>query len=333
MIRRLRPVRPPNFELEAIEKRLKRLFLELIFRPILKGEGLPESPSEILNAMTDYPGLELALTSGRLTFHNGIFSGKFNAKSSKELKELGAKWNFGDSTFRISKSQLPASIVQAINTSQNRFVKKIDDLDAKIVKVLSEKPWEKFLLSDLFDKAIFRMDKEFRKNVESIEIQPKITDFQAEKISSEWQNNLEKDIKDFTTKQMNELRETIRESYFKGDRYGSLVKSIQRSYGVTERKAEFLARNETNNLAAAYQGARYEEAGIPGYYWKAVEGTANHPTRHRHRELSQMSDRGKIFHWNNPPVTTEPGEPIRRNNPGQDYNCRCSAIPVYEGKK
>ena len=330
MIRRLRPVRPPSFEMEAIEKRLKRLFLELVFRPILQDENLPE---EIFNALPEYPGLELALTSGRLTFHNGVFSGKFNAKCSKELKDLGAKWDFSDSTFRISKDKLPSSLVRAISVSETRFVKKIDNLDIKIVKLLSEKPWEKFLLSDLFDKAIYRMDKEFRKNVETITIQPKVSEFQAEKISSEWQKNLERDIKGFTIEKTQELRELIRESYFKGDRYGALVKSIQRIKRVSDSKAEFLARNETNNLAAAYQGARYVEAGIPGYYWKAVAGTVDHPTRHRHKELSQMSDRGKIFYWDKPPVTTEEGQPQRRNNPGQDYNCRCSAIPVYEGRK
>ena len=329
IVRRLRPVRAPQVEIEAIEKRMKRLFRELIYLPLLTPETLPE---KILNASPDYPGLELALSTGRLTFHNGVFSGKFSAASTKELKQLGAKWDFKDKTFRLPKEKLPVQITGAIDQSQTRFVKKIDRLDAKLVQVLDKKPWNNFLFSDLFDKAIFRMDKEFRKNVETISIQPKVTDFQAKKISEEWQENLQRSIKDFTEKENQELREQIKDSYFKGDRYGSLIQSIQRSYGVTDRKAEFLARQETRTLSATYQGARYTEAGIPGYYWKAVAGTAAHPTRHRHRELSEMSDRGKIFYWDKPPVTTEPGQPARRNNPGQDYNCRCDAIPVVGEK-
>ena len=177
------------------------------------------------------------------------------------------------------------------------------------------------------------MDKEFRKNVETITVQPAITDYEAKKISEEWQHNLERDIKGYNEKLVQDLRDKVKESYFSGDRYGSLIQGIQKSFGVTERKAEFLARNETNNLVAAYQGARYVEAGIPGYHWQAVSGTMAHPTRDRHGELSKMSKRGKVFYWDKPPRTTEDGQPARYNNPGQDFNCRCSAIPVYQGKK
>lgn len=325
--KRLQPVRAPQVEIEAIEKRLKRLFRELIYLPILHADNLPE---RILNETPAYPGLDLALSSGRLTFHNGVFSGKFNAGSTKELKSIGAKWDTKDKTFRLTKEKLPKEVVNAINVSEARFVQKLDKIDTKLVQLLDKKPWEDFLFTDLFDKAVFRMDKEFRSNVESITIQPKVTAFQAEKISSEWQKSLQRSIKDFTKKEIQALREQVREAYFKGDRYGSLIKSIQSSYGVTDRKAEFLARQETKLLTAAYQGARFVEAGIPGYHWKAVSGTSAHPTRHRHRELSEMSDRGKVFYWDKPPVTTEPGQPQRRNNPGQDYNCRCSAIPVVE---
>ena len=330
IVRTLRPVRPPDFELEAIEKRLKKLWWELVFKPLLRGEGLPET---IFNEAVAYPGLTLALSNGRIAFYNGIFSGKFNALVTKELKLLGATWDFKDKVFHLTKDKLPREINRAILTSQQSFVKKIDGLDAKLVNILSENVWKQFNFSDLFDKSIFRMDKEFRKNVETVTIQPKVTDFQAKKISEDWQNNLERDVKKFTEKQVQDLRQLIRESYFKGDRYGSLIKAIQKIKKVSDNKAEFLARNETKNLTAAYQGARYVEAGIPGYKWHAVTGTAAHPTRHRHSELSRMSEKGKVFRWDDPPRTTEDGQPARFNNPGQDYNCRCTAIPVYEGKK
>lgn len=328
--KRLHPVRPPQFEIEAIEKRLKKLFWELVYQPLLHADTLSET---ILNEAPAYPGLELALSTGRLTYHQGVFSGKFNASATRELKSLGAIYDFKDGTFRLLKDKLPPQINQAVTISESRFVQKLHKLDTLLVQTLHKKPWEHFLFSDLFDKSIFRMDKEFRKNVESITVQPEVTAFQAKQISTEWQNNFRKSIEGFTKKEIRELREQVRESYFRGDRYGSLIQSIQRSYDVTDRKAEFLARQETKLLSAAYQGARYVEAGLPGYLWKAVEGTAAHPTRHRHRELSQMSDRGKVFYWSDPPVTTEAGQPQRRNNPGEDYGCRCSAIPVVEKRK
>lgn len=42
IIRKLSPVRAPSFELQAIEKRLKALWWELFFKPLLQGENLPE---------------------------------------------------------------------------------------------------------------------------------------------------------------------------------------------------------------------------------------------------------------------------------------------------
>ena len=39
--------------------------------------------------------------------------------------------------------------------------------------------------------------------------------------------------------------------------------------------------------------------------------------------VSHRRNEGKIFRWDNPPPT---------GHPGQDYNCRCLAIPYYEGK-
>lgn len=332
IVRSLQPVRSPHSELDEIEKRLKRLYLELVFRPILRGEKLGEF---IENAIQKYSGIEQGLRAGRITFNNGIFSGKFNASISKELKALGAKWDFQNSVFKIQKQDLPDDVIRAINLAESTFVKKLTNIDTKIAKVLYEKPWEQFNFSDLFDKSIFKMDKEFRKNVETISIQPEVSEYQAKKISEDWQRNFETKIKAFSEEKMVELREKVKDVYFSGNRYGSLVQVFKDSYGVTERKAEFWARNEMRSLVATYQGAQYVEAGIPGYHWKAVVGTPAHPTRHRHAELSRMSDKGEIFYWADPPRVSEDGAKGKKvyANPGQTYNCRCSAIPVHERKK
>ena len=331
IVRTLQPIGAPHAELEELEKRVKRLFLELVYRPLLKDLNLPET---VLNSISDYPALSQALSAGRLTYNRGMFSGKFTASISRELKSLGAKWDFSDKVFRLTKDKLPVEITHAINLSESQFVKKLDGIDHKIGKILYEKPWERFIFSDLFDKSIFKVDKEFRKNVETVSIQPKITDAEAEKISELWTSTWKIKCDDFAEAQMLDLREKVKKAYLAGDRYGTLVKTFQSSYGVTERKAEFWARNETKSLVSAYQGARYVEAGIPGYQWRAVRGSAAHPTRHRHRELSEMSDKGKVFYWDKPPRVTELGaKVVGYANPGGWYNCRCFALPVIERKK
>ena len=53
-----------------------------------------------------------------------------------------------------------------------------------------------------------------------------------------------------------------------------------------------------------------------------VVGSPNHPVREMHKALA-----GKVFSWDDPPITNEKGD---RNNPGQDYGCRCYARPIVE---
>ncbi len=105
-----------------------------------------------------------------------------------------------------------------------------------------------------------------------------------------------------------------------GYRYETLVAEIQKSYGISQRKAKFLARQETSLLMSKFKQVRYQEAGSNEYIWDCVAGSSAHPVRHFH-----LLNRGKIFRW-------DTGAPINANgdrkNPGQDYNCRCFAKPI-----
>ena len=66
----------------------------------------------------------------------------------------------------------------------------------------------------------------------------------------------------------------------------------------------------------------YTDAGVPKYKWGTVVGSPGHEVRHSHAIL-----KGKIFRWDNPPVVNEKGD---RKNPGEDFGCRCFAIPIVE---
>ena len=74
-----------------------------------------------------------------------------------------------------------------------------------------------------------------------------------------------------------------------------------------------------------YKQVRYQSAGVNQYKWKCVVGSPNHPVRPMHAELGKRSDKGELFTWDNPPIVDSKGD---RKNPGQDFGCRCVAIPV-----
>ena len=257
-----------------------------------------------------------------------MFSGRFNLKITSDLKALGAKWDSTDKVFRMPADDIPTDLQSVISLSETAFRRKTAAMVHKLDRLVTDSPWEGLSFADIFATAVYRMDREFRVNVKTISIQPEVTDFQAEKIGTDWETNLKRYVKDFTMEQMAELRERIKKTYLSGDRYGSLSKVIKDSFEVSQRKAEFLAQQETNLLTTAYQSSKYVEAGVPFYLWRCVPGTPAHPTRERHKQLSAMSDRGIVFRWDDPPVTTGPNEKARRNNPRQDYRCRCDGIPV-----
>ncbi len=180
---------------------------------------------------------------------------------------------------------------------------------------------------------IIHFEKDFKKTLKNISIAPTLTDGARKRISEDWQENMDLWIKDFTKKEIVNLREKIQKSTFSGNRYETMIKTIKDSYGVTKRKARFLARQETNLLLAKFKETRYTEANINEYIWTCVkmpkDKSPNEHTPGNVRYSHGILD-GLTFRWDDPPITTPPGEPARRNNPGQDYNCRCFARPIVK---
>jgi uncharacterized protein with gpF-like domain len=48
--------------------------------------------------------------------------------------------------------------------------------------------------------------------------------------------------------------------------------------------------------------------------------------RKRHRELGAMSESGTVFKYSEPPIVDV--RTGRRANPGEDFQCRCTANPI-----
>lgn len=323
----LQPVREVPSDYDAIEVEIKRRFREEIYNPILRELGA----QKFENARDD---LLRALQAGRVQFHRGVFSMKgnrFSADISRELKNLGATFDRSTSTWRLLSAPLPLDVRNAISASKVRFQEKIAKIDERLAQISPAEFAGKIKLSKHFDTALWKTEKKFRDTVKNIIVAPKLTKEQAKIISDDYETNLQLDIKTFTEKEILELRQKIKKSVFAGNRYESAVRTIEKSYGVTERKAKFLARQETSLLMTKYKQTRYEDAGVNEYKWGCVHRAHDqNPKKHTPGNVRYSHGllENKIFAWNNPPITSNPGEPARRNNPGQDYNCRCFARPI-----
>jgi SPP1 gp7 family putative phage head morphogenesis protein len=321
----LKPIRESTEEYDEIEKKIKLLFKKEIYLPILKEFYV--SPNVLKNSKED---LIQALQSGRLTYSRGKFSGKLNATLSKELRDMGAVWDRKAKCFSLNLSEMDYDLRDAISASESKFLEKIRSIDKKLAAVLPEQLASKLKIENLFDRTLWKVEKQFQQNVKNITIAPKLTETQSARIAAEWQNNMDLWIRNFTEEQIVKLRKDMQKSVLAGNRYESAVKMIQDSYGVTARKAKFLARQETALLMTKFTETRYQDSGIHEYKWRCVKGTPLHPVRPMHQELNDRSNKGEIFRFDQPPVDSPDGS---RHNPGQNYNCRCMAIPVIRFKK
>ena len=319
----LKPVKESDSYFLAIERILIKIFKEEIYIPLLR--ELNEEPKIVKNAGIKRGGLEDSLIRGQITFSHGRFKGRMNASSSRELSLLGAKWDARQGCFQIPFSFLPLHIQQIIRRSEFRFEQVLKKIDRKIAQILPEYIADQIKVSELFDKSLWKVSKHLDQSMKNIVITPKLTEKRVKDLSTEYEKSIKLHIKDFTKAQTLDLRQKMQASAMAGNRYETMIKVIQDSYNVSYNKAKFLARQETGLVLAKFKASRYLESGVSKYRWTCVAGSPNHPVRPMHKALN-----GTIQRWDAPPITDELGH---KNNPGEDFNCRCYGIPIVEFRK
>lgn len=307
----LPPIKENPDDYEELRKRLDRFFRDEIYIPLLKAIGLPKKV--IKNSIND---LAEAISTGRISYSRGQFTGAFNSVLSRELKSIGAKWDRKQGSWKIPQSKLPLSIRSHIAVSENKFTQILKSIDRNLQQILPAEISDKLQIEEAFDKTLWKKEKDFQRSVNGIMVAPQLTDHSRAKMAKEYADNLRPYVKDFMTKEIESLRKKISENVLSGNRYENLVKEIQRSYQVSNNKAKFLARQETGLMMSKFREARAKDIGSPGYIWKNVAGSALHPVRHDHKLLDNTFHR-----WDDPPITNQ--KTGARNHPGQDFNCRC----------
>ncbi len=130
-------------------------------------------------------------------------------------------------------------------------------------------------------------------------------------------------IKNAGHQMISDINDTLADANSRGLRHEEIAKTIQDRIGVSKSRAKLIARDQTLKYNASVQEAQASAAGITEYTWSTSKDAAVRPM---HKALE-----GKRFRYDDPPVTNEDGD---HNNPGEDYNCRCVAIPfisLFEG--
>ena len=130
-------------------------------------------------------------------------------------------------------------------------------------------------------------------------------------------------IKTIPHNTLGRMKEIIKNGYENGKVTTEIMQEIHEAYGTEKRHAQFIARDQMSKLNARITQKEHEDAGVVGYRWS---DSGDERVRESHRELNRRSENGEIFDYKNPPETDDG----RFCNPGEDYGCRCVAIPVFE---
>lgn len=192
-----------------------------------------------------------------------------------------------------------------LDKKTERFMlsKKLDNL-SKLTRKLSVKEWKKVVSNTL---GIDITDDYY------------LGEFYREQLKV-W-NELNTDlIKSIPKDSLAEMQDIVLTAYQNGDTITSILKKVQHTYGVSRSKAEFLARDQMAKLNSSLTQFQQTDAGVSEYIWSS---SGDGRVRDRHRFLD-----GKTFSWSDPPIVDI--KTGRRAHPGEDYQCRCVALPKFD---
>jgi len=309
----IQPIRDKDAYSKYLEQTLAYELFQLLYKPLLNlldpaesRENAPVSP------------LVQAFVSGTIHFSEGFVYGKFNAGISKALKLLGATFNIPKKAFKISLSSFPPDIRAAI--SRGSVVE--SEAISKMRKKLQELTDNNIIIPNTVDVAkstLADLHKQFEKlTPKDLEIPVEMHGAMEEKMIASYTANVYDEIEDLGADAIYRMRQRVEDAVGQGIRAKGLKKILMSEYGVTANRAKFVARQETSLFVAKYRQVRYEEAGLNQYQWST---SSDLRVREDHKELN-----GRIFSWDSPPITDKATG--ARNNPGEDFGCRCVALPV-----
>jgi SPP1 gp7 family putative phage head morphogenesis protein len=110
---------------------------------------------------------------------------------------------------------------------------------------------------------------------------------------------------------LQDVKRVVNQAHAEGVRVEVLAHDLRERFGVSDSRAELIARDQTLKLNGQINRHRQLAVGVEEYIW---DTSGDERVRESHARLD-----GQKFSWHAPPSV---------GHPGQDFQCRCTAIPV-----
>ena len=300
---------------QIVEKKLFSDFWEMIYKPMFKILGIKATNNK--NVIIE------AIKKGDIYYKDGGFKAerKFSNTVSRALMSLGARYDKWEHKFIISFDDLPENITKAIIDDIQRAQTQLSQINSflQYIEMNIDHIVETMVFNDEVETILDDVEGQLHINTRKINvIVPELTDEQKQVIADNYTNNMQFYIQKWAYERIPEMRQKVHNAILDGYREEQVRKMLETEYGIGQRKAKFLAQNETSIMIAELKKATYTQMGFEEFIWNTILDSRE---RELHRKLH-----GKIFRFDNPPVIDE--RTGQRGLPGQTYNCRCGLTPI-----
>lgn len=299
---------------KLIEDKLFSDLSQMIFKPMFKILDL-KAENEADDVLIE------AIKSGKVYLTPEGFKAKdgFNNELSKALIELGAKYDKYFQTFRLE--EIPQNILKVIESSKKKAAVKLNQINDFLADIQYNLPQiiETMVFHDEVITVLDDVHGQIQKNITKLNvIEPELTAEQKAEIAKNYTNNMQFYIKNWVAEDIPKMRQKVQKAVLEGYREDEVQEMLQKGYGIAERKAKFLAQNETSIMLAQLKKATYTQMGFEHFVWNTI---LDGKEREEHKDLH-----GKIFRFDEPPVIDK--RTGQKGLPGETYNCRCSLTPI-----
>ena len=128
-------------------------------------------------------------------------------------------------------------------------------------------------------------------------------------------------IKSIASEHLQEVQGLVMRSVQQGRNMGELTAELTKRYGITKRRAAFIARDQNNKATATVTRVRHKQLGITQAVWK-------HSHAGKHPRPSHLKADGEVY-------DIDKGLYLdgKWTWPGVEPNCRCTTRPIIPGIK
>lgn len=310
---------------KAVERKLIKELWDMVYKPMFKIVKM--------KALNSSDIILDAIKSNKIYYDGNGFKAvkKFSNRVSKKLIELGAIYNRYEKKYIISLEKLPDYMALEITESIKRANEQLKQLNEYLQYV--EMNTNQIVEEMIFDSEVGDIldDTQKKLNINVLELDLPMEERKSilknvnsrfklseKEIEKNYTANLQHYTKKWLIEKVPEFREKIQKAVLEGAREDEVKNILIKEYGIMERKAKFLAQNETSIMIAQLKKAEYSSMGFKEFVWNTILDSKERPD---HRKLN-----GKICRFDNPPVIDE--RTGQRGLPGETYNCRCGLTPI-----